>query len=121
MPRKCTICNSNQRTEIESDIRQGVSFRNILERYEKLSLGGISRHTNNCMVLDLQAALALQKRETAIDWYEELVELRGEVKIEQTQARELFRNSGTSRDKLKRRLKNEEPFRKTIAQTDVSS
>ena len=101
MPRKCTICSSHQRTEIESDIRQGVSFRNIKERYEKLSLGGISRHTNNCMVLDLQAALELQKRETAIDWYEELVEFRGEVKIEQSQARELFPSSETFRDKLK--------------------
>ena len=101
MPRKCTICSNHQRTEIESDIRQGTSFRNIIEQYENLSLGGISRHTNNCMVLDLQAALELQKRETATDWYEELGRLYGKVNEAKAQAWDLFRESEDFEDKIK--------------------
>jgi len=53
------------------------------------------------MVLDLQAALELQKRESATDWYEELGTLYGEVNEANAQAWELFRESEDFEDKIK--------------------
>jgi len=41
--RKCSICGHKKRGEIEKAIQDGISYRNISERFS-ISLGSISRH-----------------------------------------------------------------------------
>ncbi len=46
MPRKCSICTHEKRTEIEKKLLKGVTFRNIVEQYGT-SLGATQRHVKN--------------------------------------------------------------------------
>jgi len=48
--RKCTICYHPKKAEIEGEILNGVSYRNIAERFG-ISIATVSRHAKHMQVL----------------------------------------------------------------------
>jgi hypothetical protein len=71
--RKCSICTHKQVGQINKAIAEGVSFRRISSQFG-MSDQSAKRHTENCLKLELQAAIAEKKVEQAIDVHKEFEE-----------------------------------------------
>jgi hypothetical protein len=59
--RKCSICTHKQVGQINKAIAEGVSFRRISSQFG-MSDQSAKRHTENCLKLELQAAIAFARQ-----------------------------------------------------------
>jgi hypothetical protein len=67
MPRACTICAHKKVKEIDKLIAEGKPFRRIAFNYGLID-ASISRHTQNCLKLELSVLIAENKKARAIDF-----------------------------------------------------
>ncbi len=56
MPRKCSICTHQQRTEIETMLAQGTSYRNVVAVYPDTTETSLHRHVKNHISKTIQKA-----------------------------------------------------------------
>ncbi len=88
MPKECSICISNKREEIDIDVVNGVSVRDI-GRKHRLASSTVGRHRKNCHQAIIQTALEGTKAA-------ELVEAAKNAEVDVTsvsRADEMFRRS----------------------------
>jgi len=74
MPRKCTVCEHPQAEEINTALLNGVSLRNIAERYS-VSKTALHRHKESHLPADLvkaQEAREIAKADSLLDQVTEL-------------------------------------------------
>jgi hypothetical protein len=71
--RKCSICTHKKVGQINKAIAEGVSFRNVVERFG-LALGSVHRHTEKCLQLALAAVTEQKLVEQGIDVHKEFEE-----------------------------------------------
>jgi hypothetical protein len=73
--RKCSICTHPEKAEINAKIARGLSFRSISLTFwaNDSHRFALSRHTENCLHLDMSALIASGKLDQAVDHYNELV------------------------------------------------
>jgi hypothetical protein len=68
---RCTVCNSSHFEEINSEIRQGVPFRQIAKTPpRKFSHVTIYRHSTECLKLDYETLQKQKKKKAALNHHE---------------------------------------------------
>lgn len=75
MPRKCSICEHPQAEEINTALLNGVSLRNIAERYS-VSKTALHRHKESHLPADLVKAKEAQEVAKADSLLDQVAELR---------------------------------------------
>lgn len=75
MPRKCSICEHPQAEEINTALLNGVSLRNIAERYS-VSKTALHRHKESHLPADLVKAQEAQEVAKADSLLDQVAELR---------------------------------------------
>ncbi len=65
MPQKCSICTHPKRHEIEAAVVQGLSLRQVVEKFKTCSTASVSRHTKRCVAKAIQQVRTA--REQVID------------------------------------------------------
>lgn len=69
--RKCSICSHKQSKQINNLIAEGVSFRNISQRYG-MDIASISRHADQHLKIDLHSVVEQKRQSDAFDFHETL-------------------------------------------------
>lgn len=86
MPRKCTVCSHKERGEIESDILDNVTYRNIGTKYG-VSYGAARRHHENGHIAEsLILAHEAQESVKSQNLFEKIENLEIETKAIKAQA-----------------------------------
>ncbi len=75
MPRKCTVCEHPQAEEINTALLNGVSLRNIAERYS-VSKTALHRHKESHLPADLVKAREAREIAKADSLLDQVIELR---------------------------------------------
>ena len=85
MPRTCTICQHDQRAEIEAALLNGRVFRKISETFS-LSITALHRHKNEHMITAVARNQVVNEEEGTARFQRRFVELRQKVDDRLTKA-----------------------------------